>query len=147
MSSWTDLDLVNVSTEMALVPEGKYVFELLPGAKYNQWDKNKIEVAAKVSEGEYTGRIVYFSYGDPVKVPAMAGAFKRLEKALTQFSGVAIEAGDDPTDYLNEQAGSKFIGFVRHRLVPPKPEDGADAKPTPKQDLNVFKISPVPAAE
>jgi len=49
--SWNEIDLQGVSADMELVPEGKYVFTLLPGAKYSQWNPNKIEVGAKVDEG------------------------------------------------------------------------------------------------
>src|SRR5580658_10337164 len=113
--SWNEIDLQGVSTEMDLIPEGKYVFTLLPGAKYSQWNPNKIEVGAKIAEGEFAGRVVYFSYGDPEKVPAMVGAFKRLEIALSKNYGTAIETGQDPVDYLNGVAGAQFISDIKHR--------------------------------
>jgi hypothetical protein len=142
MTSWMELDLAGISTEMATVPEGQYVMTLLPGAKYNQWSPNKLEVGAKIAEGEYANRVVYFSYGDPEKVPTMAGAFKRLEIALAKNSGVAIETGDDPVAYLNSVAGAKFIGTVRHRTFVKQGE----TEPTLAVDLNVFKVKAVPEA-
>lgn len=142
--SWIELDLTGVSTEMELVPVGNYVFTLLAGAKYNQWNPGKIEVGAKIVEGEYAGRVVYFSYGDPDKVPAMIGAFKRLEIALAKASGVSIEAGQDPVQYLNTVAGSQFVAAVKNRIIPPK-EGEEDSQPTPKAEIDVFKIRSLPA--
>lgn len=135
--SWTEIDIVNVSTEMALLPEGEYVFALLAGAKYSQFDKQKIELGAKVVEGEYTGRVQYFSYGDPDKAPAMLGAFKRLEIALTKSTGVAATTGEDPVEYLNnpEVVGGKFIAPIKHRTYQNK-----EGETVTKSDVAVFKV-------
>ena len=141
--SWTEVDLANVSAEMELIPEGTYVFSLLPGAKTNQWNPNKIEVGAKIVDGEYAGRVTYLSYGDPDKVPAMIGAMKRLEIALAKNTGVAAEEGQGIVDYLNLVAGGKFVAPVKHRLIPAK-EEGEE--PTPRAEIAVFKVKPVPVA-
>lgn len=137
--SWNEIDLQGVSTEMELIPEGKYVFALLAGAKYSQWNPNKIEVGAKIVEGDFSGRVVYFSYGDPEKVPAMVGAFKRLESALAKNTGVGIETGQDPVEYLNLVANGQFIGEIKHRTY--KNTEGVDQT---KADLAVFKVKAIP---
>ena len=142
--SWTDVDLTGVSTEMETIPEGSYAFALLPGAKYNQWQPGKVEVGAKITEGDYAGRVCYFSYGDPDKVPSMVQAFKRLEVALVTDGAPAAEAGEDPVTYLNnpEVVGKRFLGPVRHRLLPAKDDLPAQTK----VDVAVFKVKAVPNA-
>jgi len=139
--SWTEVDLTNVSTEMETIPEGNYVFELLAGAKYSQWNPNKIEAAAKITEGDLKGRVVYFTYGDPEKSPAMLGAFKRLEIALSRDTGVAIETGQSPVEYLNSVTGGKFIAPVRHRQYT---DNEGEVKS--KTDIAVFKVKALPQA-
>lgn len=139
MSTWSELDLTGVSTEMELVPEGRYVFALLPGAKYSQWNPNKIEVGAKIVEGEFSSRVIYFSYGDPEKVPAMVGAFKRLQLALSKNTGVDIEAGQDPVEFLNAITGGKFISDIKHRTY-----TNNEGETSTKAELAVFKVKPVP---
>lgn len=144
MSGWNDVDLSGVSSEMELIPEGKYVLSLLAGAKPNSWNANKIEVGAKISEGEYSGRVIYFSFGDPEKVPSMVQAMKRLEVALTASTGVAAAEGEDPISYLNnpEVVGGLFLAPIRHRIVPANDERPEQTK----ADISVFKIAPVPTA-
>lgn len=137
--SWNEIDLQGVSADMELIPEGKYLFSLLSGAKYSQWNPNKIEVGAKIDEGEFAGRVVYFSYGDPEKVPAMVGAFKRLEIALSKNTGTAIETGQDPVEYLNSVTGGKFISDIKHRTY-----TNNEGETNTKAELAVFKVKPVP---
>lgn len=140
MSSWSEVDLSGISLEMELLPEGKYVFSLLPGAKYNQWNPNKIEVGAKVEEGDFKGRVIYFSYGDPDKTPSMKTAMKRLEVALAASTGVEAN-GTDPLSYLNnaDVVGGKFLAPVRHRIIP-----ATEEKPeTPKAEISIFKVASV----
>jgi hypothetical protein len=141
--SWIDIDLAGVSTDMATVPEGDYVFSLLPGAKVNKWDPNKLEVGAKITEGDYTGRVLYFSYGDPDKTPSMIGALKRLEIALSKNTGRAIQEGEKPLEYLNDPdvVGGLFVAPVKHREY----EDKEGVKVN-KADIAVFKVKPVPVA-
>jgi len=140
---WTDVDLTGVSTDMETIPEGQYVFELLAGAKYSQIDAQKIEAGAKIVEGEYAGRVQYFSYGNPEKAPSMIGAFKRLESALAKNTGLSADAGEDPVSYLNNDqvVGGRFIAAIKHRTYENK--DGESIK---KSDLSVFKVRPIPGA-
>lgn len=143
--SWIEIDLEGVSAEMELVPEGAYVFTLLPGAKYSRFDAQKIEAAAKVAEGEFAGRVVYFTYGDPDKAPAMIGAFKKLEIALAKNTGVAITTGQDPVEYLNSVAGGRFIAPIKHRSYKADPNDEESETKT-KAEIAVFKVKPLPEA-
>jgi hypothetical protein len=148
--SWTDVDLTGVSTDMELIPEGTYEFALLPGAKYGQWNPAKIELGAKIVSGEYAGRVQYFSYGDPEKVPSMLVAFKRLEEALAKNTGVSITEGEDPVTYLNnpDVVGGKFIAPIRHRTYEKKGEVDAQGNPVleSKSDVSVYKVKAVPVA-
>ena len=138
--SWTETDLVGLSTDMELLPEGTYVFELLPGSKKGQWDPEKIEVGVKVVEGDYAGRVVYFSYNNPEKSPAMYGAFKRLEIALSKDTGVSIVEGQHPVDYLNDPTviGGKFIAPLTHREYV-----NNEGETQRKTNVGIFKVKAV----
>ena len=141
--SWTETDLTGVSTEMETLPEGQpFTFALLPGAKYSQWNPNMIELGAKVVGGEYTGRVQYFSYGDPNTTPSMVQAFKRLEVALVADGAPPIDAQEDPVVYLNnpEVVGKKFVAPLKHRVLPLK--EGQET-PETKADLSIFKVKAV----
>jgi hypothetical protein len=141
--AWTEINLEGISTEMERLPEGNYVFELLPGAVYNKWDNQKVDVAAKVSEGEFTGRVNYFSYPDPAKQDWSPQAFKRLEIAIVKNGGEPIVEGEDPVAYLNKETsvGKKFIAKVTHREFTNK-----DGEKETKVDLKTFSVKAVPVA-
>lgn len=131
-SSWTDIDLTKINPGFDVIPEGDYTYSVR-GAKYSQWDSTRVEVSATiVSEGEFTGRVLFFSYPDPVKYDWVPKAFKRLEQAL----GVDMLPGQDPVDYLNQNAGLRFAGAAKFRK--PGPNDAEDA---PKRtEVNIFKV-------
>ena len=138
--SWTEQDLVGVSIEMETLPENvPFTFALLPGAKYGQWNPNKIELGAKVVEGEYAGRVSYFSYGDPTAVPSMPAALKRLELALVADGAPSIETGEDPVVYLNnpDVVGKRFIAPLKHRTYEREGEN------ITKADISIFKVKAV----
>ena len=143
--SWTDVDLSGVSLDMDLIPEGNYVLTLLPGAREGKWNAKKIELGGKIAEGEYTGRVVYWSYGDPDGTPSMKGAMKRLTIALAKSTGVEIEPGQHPIEYLNNEdvVGGKFIAQVLVREIPATEEREASNK----NDIQIFKVKPVPEAK
>lgn len=138
--SWTEVDLAGVSTEMERVPEGEYVMSLLTGAKFNKWQPNKIEVGAKIIEGEYAGRVQYFTYGDPEKTPSMLQAMKRLEQALAKSTGREIQPGEDILSYLNdpEVVGGKFVATIKHREYTDK-----EGQQQVKADVSLFKVKAV----
>jgi hypothetical protein len=141
--AWTEINLEGISTEMERLPEGNYVFELLPGAVYNKWDNQKIDVAGKVAEGEFAGRVSYFSYPDPAKQDWSPQAFKRLEIAIVRNGGEAIVDGEDPVTYLNKETsvGKKFIAKVTHREYTNK-----EGEKEVKVDLKTFSVKAVPVA-
>lgn len=136
---WTDIDLSGLSDEMERVPEGEYTFALLAGAKYGQFDTNKVELAAKVAEGEYTGRVIYFSYPDPAKQDWSPNALKRLESSLKKDGAPSIEEGQDPVVFLNQETvvGTKFKAPVFHRDY-----TGADGTEQKRAEIRLFKVRP-----
>jgi|SRR5882672_4383432 len=112
--AWEDVDLSEVRPDNEVLPEEQeFVFELLKGAKLSKFYPDKIEVAARVAEGEFKGKISYFSYPSPEEQPWVLGVFKRMEIAL----GTPQEKGEHPVDYLNRVAGSFFISKIKHRVV------------------------------
>jgi len=121
LSTWLDVDLTEVSTDNDVLPESTYFdWELLPGAKPSDFDANRINCAAKVASGEFTGRVKYFSYPDPAKQPWVLGVFRRLVNAI----GEEIEKGEEPIAYLNRVAGAGFSAPVKHSQ---KEAEGMDA--------------------
>lgn len=131
MSAWLDVDLTTIPTDNDVLPEGQYFnFELLPGAKPGKFNPDRIECAAKVVDGEFAGRVKYFSYPPPAEQPWVLGVFVRMTRAL----GVEIETGEEPVDYLNRAAGGHFAAPVRHRKVD---TDGMD---TTKDEIKIGNV-------
>ena len=137
---WNEVNLAGISDEMELLPDGQYVFALLAGAKFNQWDANKIDVAAKVSEGEFAGRVQYFSYPDPTKQDWSPQALKKLSKCLVADGAPSIEENQDPVAYLNQDdvVGKRFIAPVARREY-----ESQDGEKKSRLDIKLFKIRPV----
>jgi hypothetical protein len=137
--SWTEVNLAGLADDMERVPEGEYTFALLAGAKYGQFDQNKIEVAAKIVDGESAARVMYFSYPDPAKQDWSPNALKRLESALKKDGAPAIEEGQDPTVYLNQETvvGTRFKAPVFHREY--TSADGTEQK---RAEIRLFKVRP-----
>lgn len=134
MSSWNEIDLTAVPTDQDVLPEGvEFTFELLQGARYGKFDANRIEAAAKVVDGEFAGKVSYFSYPDPEKQPWSSGVFVRMTRAL----GEDINEGEDPVAYLHRVAGGKFLSKVKHR---PYSSDGVDGV---KAELAIGNVKPV----
>lgn len=132
--SWTSIDLKQINpAQLDLVAAGTYNFELNAGAKYNE--RGAILASANiVSDGEFKGKRVLFSYPDPEsvsqdgKVQTWAGvALKRLEVAL----GIDFEQGEDPVAYLNRAAGNRFAAGIAVK------EDNTGTKRSNIQLLNV----------
>jgi len=134
--SWTNVDLSNVNPNIEIVPEGEYTFKL-GGAKYGDSDPGRIECNATVStEGDFTGRKLFFSYPDPQKPrcewsPRM---LKQLEIAL----GIDALPGQDPVAYLNGAAGNVFAAPVKHRKGGVNPTTG-DNYPD-RAEIDIFKV-------
>lgn len=135
--SWEDIDLTSVSTDNDLLPEGQdYVWELLPGAKFSRLDLERVEAAAKVASGEFSGRVKYFSYPDPKKQSWSAGVFVRMVQSLK----IPLEDGEGPVDYLNRVAGNHFIAPVKHRQIS---YEGADST---KDEIKITNVKAVRVA-
>lgn len=136
--SWENFDLSTVNPNNEILPEGDYTFKL-SGAKYAANSPGRIEANATVAtEGDFTGRKVFFSYPDPSGFDAKgksmdwsAKALKRLEIAL----GVDATPGQDPVEYLNGAAvaGGTFAAPVVHKT--------SDEYPT-KAEVVIFKVRP-----
>jgi hypothetical protein len=107
---WQDIDLKDVSTQVELLPEGTYTFELSPGAKYD--DKGNIRLSATVNgSGEFTGKRVFFSFPDPTGISSKGKPFTWSAVALKRFVeaiGIDINEGEDKVEYLNRVAGNHF---------------------------------------
>lgn len=138
--SWEEFDLENMSTDAELLPAADYVFELVNGAKAGKWDAEAVEAVAKVAEGEFKGRVAYFSYPNPAKQDWSPAAFKRLEVALVKNGARPISKGEKPVPYLNdpEVIGHKFIAPISHREV----TNNESGEKSLKSDLKLFKVRP-----
>lgn len=131
MSSWLDVDLTTIPTDNEVLPENVYYkFELLPGAKASRFNPDRIECAAKVADGEFLGRVQYFSYPSPEEQPWVRGVFVRFTHAV----GEEIAQEEEPIDYLNRVAGSIFEAPVKHRVV------NQDGMETTKAEIKIGNI-------
>lgn len=131
--AWTDIDLTTINPALEIVPEGEYTFAL-KSAKYGDRDPNRIEVTASIaSEGDFTGRTVFFSYPDPKrpKCEWSPRALKRLQLAI----GIDPVTGEDPVSYLNRVSGNRFGSRIKHS----KP---TEEYPNPRAELDIFNVSP-----
>jgi hypothetical protein len=130
--SWTDVDLTSVSTTLEPVGEGAYTFQLLPGAKFSENDPNRIEATAAITDGEFAGRRLFFSYPNPAEYDWSPRVVKRMLNAL----GVDAVAGENPVQALNRAAGLRFTANVSHRK---DKATGAKVEPI-RADLDIFSV-------
>lgn len=137
MGGWQTVNLKDVKPEQRdEIPVGTYVFELMPGTKYD--DYNGVSVsAAIVSEGDTRGRRAFFSFPDPTSTSQAgkpktwsAQALKKFEIAL----GIEAEDGESPTEYLNRVAGTRFGAEIK--LSTRTRQDGS-----PRHELNIFSFT------
>lgn len=129
--SWGEIDLSTVPTDLEVLPEATLNFVVV-SAKNNKFDPEKVDVLAKVYDGEFKGRTTFFSYPDPAKQDWSPGVFARLAKSL----GIPIEKGESPVAYIGRAAslGGKFTAPVKHRLVE------SDGLPVTKSEVNIMKV-------
>lgn len=129
--SWGDVDLSTVATDLEVLPESILNFVVV-SAKPNKFDAEKVDVLAKVFDGELKGRTTFFSYPDPAKQDWSPGVFARLAKSM----GIPIEKGEQPVAYINRaaSAGGKFTAPIKHRLVE------VDGLETTKSEVNIMKV-------
>jgi len=137
-NTWTTINFSDINTQPEIVPAAEYTFSL-NGAKYSELYPGNIEANATiVTEGDFTGRKLFFRYPDPSSLNRKGEpndwspkALKRLEMAL----GIDINAGEDPVEYLNRAAGAHFRATVSHS----KP---TDEYPNPRANMNLFSVAP-----
>ena len=126
---WETIDFSKVSTAMDLLPTGDYTLQILPGAKYSDFDPGRVEFAAAVVGGEQNGRRIFVSYPNPAKQDWSPKQFKKLVEVL----GEDITEGESPVEYLNRNAGLRFEGTVDHRTYE------AEGGKVTKAQVNIFK--------
>jgi hypothetical protein len=101
---WQQLNLKEINaSDLNLVADGTYTFQLNNGSKYNEF--GGIYASATItSDGEFKGKRVSFSYPNPDEYPWAGPALKRLAIA----TGNDVEEGEDAVTFLNRIAGSLF---------------------------------------
>jgi hypothetical protein len=132
--SWNDVDLKNVSATIEPIAIGEYTFNLLAGTKRGDNDPDRIELSASVAEGPFAGRRVYFSYPSPQKCDWSPRILKRLIIAL----GVDPMENEHPVEFFN-RAVTELGGNARF-AAPVKDGKVTEAYPTPKRELDIFKV-------
>jgi hypothetical protein len=128
--SW-NVKLSEVSTQLEVIPEGKYTFQLT-GAAWDEGNSDRLNVKASiVSEGPSQGRRVMFSFPSAEKYGWVAKSLKRMEQAL----GVEKMDDEDPAAYLNRAAHSRFVSNMQHRKY--TPEGGTEIT---RSEVNIFNF-------
>lgn len=129
---WGDIDLSTVPADNELLPAEVFNF-VVTGGKPNKFNSNKVDVSAKVADGQYKGTSAFFSYPDPAEQEWSVGVFKRLVNSI----GIKIEEGESPVDYLNRvaKAGGKFTAPIKHRDIE------KDGLVETRGEVNTWKIS------
>lgn len=129
--SWGEIDLSTTPSDNEILPEAVLNF-VVTGAKNNKFDAEKVDVFAKVFDGEFKGRPTIFSYPDPAKQDWSPGVFARLAKSM----GIPIEKGETPVAYIARAAkeGGKFTAPVKHRKVE------FDGLEDTKSEINIMKV-------
>ena len=156
---FVDIKLSDVKLEKpAGPPAGKYVFQLMPGAevRVNKFTgSEELNLSASITEGEFAGRRVFWTYPDPQAVGKNSGkpftwslqAMKKLEISL----GLDAFDGESYTDYFNRAAQSNNNRFGGS-LVPETRKDKETGEYVPfirtgeTEPKNVFSIFTVHAA-
>lgn len=130
--SWGDIDLSTTPSDNEILPESDSMNFIVTGAKVNKFDPEKVDVFAKVYDGEFKGRPTIFSYPDPAKFDWSAGVFVRLAKSM----GFPVNKGEKPVDYITRAATEKgkFTAPVKHRTVT---YDGLE---TTKSEVSIMKV-------
>lgn len=134
--SWNEIDLTTISPVIEPLPDREFKWQLLPGAKFSDFDAQRVEAQAAVAEGEFAGRKIYFSYPDPAKQDWSPRVFARMVHAL----GVEIMPGETPVAYLNRAAGqgATFLAPAKRRQTQVEGSENA----VPKVDLVIFNVKP-----
>lgn len=130
--SWGEIDLSTVPSDQEILPASESLNFVVTGARSNKFDAEKVDVFAKVFDGDFKGRGTIFSYPDPAKQDWSPGVFARLAKSM----GIPIEKGETPVTYILRAAklGGKFAAPVKHR------ETEVDGLPVTKSEINIMKV-------
>lgn len=130
--SWGEIDLSVTPSDDEILPEVAALNFVVTGARANKFDSEKVDVFARVYDGEYKGRPTIFSYPDPVKQEWSPGVFARLAKSM----GIPINKDETPVEYITRAAGQggKFTAPVKHRKVE---YDGLE---TTKSEVAIMKV-------
>jgi len=131
--SWENLDLTSIPTGFELLPKGSYVFSILPGAKRNDKDRERVDFTLAVASGEFVGKRLYVSFPNPDEYTWSPTTFSRLVEAV----GTPVEPTEQGTDgvvaYLNRVA-NLHVGYdVIHK---------ADKAGVERANINLFKPRP-----
>lgn len=130
--SWNDVSLADVNITVEPIAVNEYVFQLNPGAKLR--DNGSIELNATITDGEFAGRRVYFTYPDPSKFDWSPRVLKRLAVAL----GVDPNEGEHPVEYFNRTTTE--LGAAARFMAPIKDGKTSPEYPTPRRELDIFKV-------
>lgn len=152
VNPWQQVKLSDIQVEktgFAPIPEGDYVFQVLPGAQYRTkqfGDGNtvtELNFRAAIVEGDNKGRQTFVTYPDPSSTNRdgkpktwVRQAFKKLEVVL----GVDAFADEDYTTYLNRVAlqGARFGG----KLEKNKKGYTKPGQTEPETELNLWSVRP-----
>lgn len=127
--SWNDVNLAGINITIEPVAIGEYTFELNPGTKMSE-DGKRIEASATiVGDSPFAGRKMFFSYPDPQTYDWSPRVLRRLVNAL----GVEPVEGESPVETLSRAANLRFA-------APVKDGKTSEAYPTPKRELDIFKV-------
>jgi len=129
MSTWQNINLKEINaSDLNLVADGVYSFQLNPGAQYNNY--GGIFLSATIqSDGEFKGKRMSFSYPDPAEYNWAAPALKRL----FVVTGNDVEEGEDPVAALNRIAGATFSAKVVNK---------DDKTGTKRSNLQTMSVKP-----
>lgn len=127
--SWQNINLKEINaSDLNLVADGVYVFQLNPGAQYNP--NGSIFLSATIqSDGEFKGKRVPFSYPNPEEYNWSAPALKRL----AVVTGHDVEENEDPVSFLNRISGSLFTGKIVNK---------EDKTGTKRSNLQTMSVKP-----
>lgn len=135
MSVWQDIDLSAIPTGWEILPKGAYTFSILPGAKKNDRDPERVDFSLAVVGGELAGKRIFPSFPSPQEYAWSPTTFARLVEAL----GVDVEpeesasGADGVVAYLNRNANLHIEYDVIHKT---------DANGVERANINLFKPRP-----
>jgi hypothetical protein len=130
---WNEVDLSQVNPNIEPIAEGMYNFALM-SARYDAKDPSQISCRAAITDGDFSGRQMFFDFPDPDRFQWSPKTLRRFESAL----GVDCEDGEDKVAWLNRCINSHFRAKVKHSSYTP---EGSD-RPVVKEKLMTFSFEP-----